>query len=116
MAVDNSSKQRLDPIDLPALSFTAFSQPTRQGVHWTAAFILEKAQLFNAAPFALSRSDSTTTEGGPMNDPMRLPNVIKVRVGCIHRAGSSPDDGPPAGGLEPMPVGPLPPAAFDSHP
>ena len=93
MAWQRSSRSSLSQLSA-AMSFTAFSQPTRQGVHCPQLSSSKKRSMLSAASFALSLSDSTTTAAEPMNDPCGW-SVSKSSGTSSSDAGRSPEEGPP---------------------
>ena len=76
------------------ISLTAFSQPTRQGVHCPQDSLSKKRSMLSAASRALSRSESTTTAAEPMKEPCGC-SVSKSSGTSESDAGRRPEDGPP---------------------
>ena len=77
-----------------AISLTAFSVPTRQGVHWPQLSSMKKRIRFSAASLMLSLSDRMITAA----EPMKLPcgsSVPKSSGMSPIDAGRMPLDGPP---------------------
>jgi hypothetical protein len=76
------------------MMLTAFSQPTRQGVHWPQDSCAKNLSEFNAACLALSWSDNTTTAAEPIKQPYSC-SVSKSSGMSPSEAGRIPPEAPP---------------------
>src|SRR5207248_1485984 len=76
------------------ISFTAFSVPTRQGVHWPQLSSSKKRIRLSATAFMSSWSESTTTAAEPMRQPWGS-SVPKSRGRSAMPAGKMPPEAPP---------------------
>ena len=89
-----SSASRFSSQPRAAISLTAFSVPTRQGVHWPQLSSSKKRIRLSAASLMSSWSDRITTAA----EPMKLPcgsSVPKSSGMSPSDAGRMPLDGPP---------------------
>src|SRR5262245_16904100 len=77
-----------------AISLTAFSVPTRQGVHWPQLSSMKKRIRLRAASLMSSLSDRITTAAEPMKLPWAS-SVPKSSGTSPSEAGRMPLDGPP---------------------
>src|SRR5260370_8220861 len=79
MATDNSFKS-FSSQPRAAISLTAFSVPTRQGVHWPQLSSMKKRIRLRAACFMSSPSDSITTAAEPINLPYPSPPPKPIAI------------------------------------
>src|SRR5262249_36436998 len=77
-----------------AISFTAFSVPTRQGVHWPQLSSSKNRIRLSATAFMSSRSDRITTACDPTKQPY-FSSVPKSSGRSAIDAGRMPPDAPP---------------------
>src|SRR6185437_1231375 len=86
---NKSSSQRR-----PDISLTAFSVPTRQGVHWPQLSSSKNRIRLSATARMSSLSDRTTTAAEPIKQPS-LSSVPKSSGRSPFDAGNIPPDAPP---------------------
>ena len=77
-----------------AISLTAFSVPTRQGVHWPQLSSSKKRMRLSATAFISSWSESTTTACEPTKQPY-FSSVPKSSGTSAIEAGRMPPEAPP---------------------
>src|SRR5579863_4135608 len=76
------------------INFTAFSVPTRHGVHWPQLSSSKKRSRLSGTAFMSSLSLSTTTAAEPIKQPS-LSSVPKSKGMSAFDAGRMPPDAPP---------------------
>src|SRR3954463_13386873 len=79
-----------------AISLTAFSVPTRHGVHWPQLSSSKKRIRLSATAFISSLSDRITTACDPTKQPY-FSSVPKSSGRAALAAGRMPPEGPPGG-------------------
>ena len=83
------------------MSLTAFSVPTRQGVHWPQLSSSKNCIRLSAQAFIPSRSDSTTTAWEPTKEP-NFSSTPNSSDWSAMEAGRIPPEAPP--GRKPLSV------------
>ena len=89
-----SSSSRGSSHSVSLISLTAFSVPTRQGVHWPQLSSSKKRMRLRATSFMSSRSDRITTACEPIRQPYSS-SLPKSSGRSLMAAGRMPPEAPP---------------------